>query len=44
MRSRERVEAHLGRAGMRAWQIFLAGISGSLDNGGARDYRIVCEA
>jgi len=37
------VSASLGQAGFRAWQVFLAGISGSLDNGGVRDYRILCE-
>jgi len=38
------VSTCLGNAGFRAWQVFLAGISGSLDNGGVRDYRILCEA
>jgi cyclopropane-fatty-acyl-phospholipid synthase len=41
---REQVAQGLGEAGFRAWQIFLAGISGSLDNRGVGDYRILCEA
>jgi len=37
-------EPLMGQRSFRAWQIFLAGISGSLDNGGVRDYRLLCEA
>lgn len=34
----------LGDAGFRAWSVFLAGISGSLDAGAVYDYRVLCEA